>query len=195
MATHKLTLWPLGTTLEVSEEKSLLQILKDNGVQIKSSCGGVASCRDCIIKVLSGEDHLTPPGFAEIKLLGNVFHLTKERLSCQTKVMGEVTIDISEQSQSLGGDRVVPKKGPPRVATKLRKKKSLPESTPTPGGESVVKKDQAPQRQSQWYKHWEKESRPTGEGEEREKKQGGGRRPRPFRYRKEEGEGEGEGKP
>ena len=53
---------------------------------IKSSCGGVASCTDCRIKVIAGEDSLTTPPFEEVQLLGNVFHITKERLSCQAKI-------------------------------------------------------------------------------------------------------------
>lgn len=128
MAKHKVTLWPSGQVIEVDEVTPLLKALKDQGVFVKSSCGGVATCGDCKIKVAAGMDQLNAPTFGEMKLLGNVFHLTKERLSCQVKVLGDVTIDITEHDQSFGGDRFDPKAkafNPPKVATKLRKKADL----------------------------------------------------------------------
>ena len=92
---HKVTLLPQEQVIEVSEDLSLLEALRNEGVYIKSSCGGVASCSDCMIKVCGGEDHINTPSFEELALLGNVFHITKERLSCQTRINGDVTIDIS----------------------------------------------------------------------------------------------------
>lgn len=91
------TLYPTMQVLHVDSEKTLLPQLLAQGIFIKSSCGGHASCGDCKIKVRSGEDFCQSPPFAEIKLLGNVFHLTKERLSCQLKIIAPVTIDITEQ--------------------------------------------------------------------------------------------------
>lgn len=78
---HKVTLKPSGEIVEIEEGKNLLSALREQDIYVKSSCGGVASCSDCIVKIVSGEDHLTPPPFSELKLLGNVFHITKERLA------------------------------------------------------------------------------------------------------------------
>ncbi len=111
----KLTIKPFGKTVEVSESESLLLELKKNGYNIKSSCGGCASCGDCIIEVISGDKNLTMQTFEETRLLGNVFHITKERLSCQTKITGDVTIDISNHKQVFVKEK--PK-------TLLRKEKS-----------------------------------------------------------------------
>jgi 2Fe-2S ferredoxin len=98
---HKVTLKPSCNVVEVEEAQNLLEALREQDIYIKSSCGGVASCSDCIIKIVSGEDHLTPPPFSELKLLGNVFHITKERLACQTCVTGDVTIDMKNISQQF----------------------------------------------------------------------------------------------
>lgn len=95
----KITLLPMQTTLEVPNDTNLLKALKEAGLYIKSSCGGCASCGDCVIKVHTGEKNLTPQTFEETSLLGNVYHITKERLSCQTQVLGDVTIDIGNHNE------------------------------------------------------------------------------------------------
>lgn len=69
----------------VSEEESILEALRRERINIRSSCGGYASCSDCIVKVLSDPGKISPVNFDEKKLLGNVFHITKERLACQVR--------------------------------------------------------------------------------------------------------------
>lgn len=109
-----LTLRPEGITLDAPRDKDLLTIMREAGVYVKSSCGGHATCSDCIIKIVSGEDNLTPPPFGEIQLLGNVFHITKERLSCQTYLTGDATIDISGHDKARDEGRRGQKPGPKR---------------------------------------------------------------------------------
>lgn len=117
----RVKLVPQGKYIEVSEKKNLLQALRDQKIYVKSSCGGVASCSDCIIKIISGDESLSEVTFEEKKLLGNVFHITKERLSCQTYVQGEgVIIDLSGHDQVSDQDRLLFK------TTKLRKKGQEP---------------------------------------------------------------------
>tara|TARA_B100000886_G_C20292646_1_gene436132 strand:- start:117 stop:434 length:318 start_codon:yes stop_codon:yes gene_type:complete len=62
---------------------SLLDLLREKGVRIRSSCGGHATCGDCVVKVKSGDKLLSAVNFEEKKLLGNVYYITKERLACQ----------------------------------------------------------------------------------------------------------------
>jgi len=76
-----------GKKLSLLEGETLLEALRREGVPIRSSCGGFASCGDCIVLMKSETDNLNAPNFDEKKLLGNVFHITKERLSCQVKVI------------------------------------------------------------------------------------------------------------
>lgn len=91
----KITLEHNGETIEANDSDSLFVQLKAAGHNIKSTCGGCASCGQCVIIIKEGESHLQEPSFEEKQLLGNVFHITKERLSCQTYITGDVTIDIS----------------------------------------------------------------------------------------------------
>ena len=164
--THKLTLWPSNEVLEVSGEENIFAQLKKSGKKIKSSCGGCASCGDCVIIVKSGEDHLSPPGFEELRLLGNVFHITKERLSCQLKITGDVTIDISAHEKKPISVGPVDKK----PAVVVRKKSEIEEKAAQASAEP-------PKKQDEWFKHWEKPEDNIGKA----KQLGGNKRPKPFK--------------
>jgi ferredoxin len=96
----KLTLKPTNQVLEVSAKKSIFEQLNNMNIHLNSSCAGFGTCGDCVVKITKGEDQCSPPTYEEIKLLGNVFHLTHERLSCQLKIQSDVEIDISAQLNS-----------------------------------------------------------------------------------------------
>jgi ferredoxin len=171
----KLTLWPSGEILEVSAEENLLSQLKKAGKKIKSSCGGCATCGDCVVVVKSGELNLSPQSFEELRLLGNVFHITKERLSCQTKITGDVTLDISSHDKNTftgKNEKSQSPQGQKSTKTMLKKRveldKDLEES-----------KENVQDKSSQnWYRHWEKENQDPN----RPKKVGGNKRVKPFRF-------------
>jgi 2Fe-2S ferredoxin len=172
---HKVTLWPSGETLELSGEDTLLNQLKKAGKKIKSSCGGCATCSDCIIIVKSGEMNLSPQTFEELRLLGNVFHITKERLSCQTRVIGEVTLDISahEKNTFTGkGEKLGLPQGQKSTKTIVKKKEDIQKA--------VVESKEKNQEKSSgdWYRHWEKE----GQDPVKPKKLGGNKRVKPFNF-------------
>ena len=61
---------------------------------IDTSCVGKGTCGLCRVKILAGAEHLGPFTDEERKHLGNVYHLTKVRLSCRSKVSGDVTIQV-----------------------------------------------------------------------------------------------------
>lgn len=168
MSQFKCTLWPSGEVLDLNGEETLLKQLKDSGKSIKSSCGGCATCSDCIVIVKSGELNLTAQTFEELRLLGNVFHITKERLSCQTKLLGDVTLDVSAHEKSTQKvDKPAPK-SPTRLKKRVEIEKSVRESE---------EKNQA-KPQDTWYRHWEKED----DDASKPKRVGGNKRPRPFKF-------------
>lgn len=169
--TFKCTLWPSGEVVELSGEETLLVELKKAGKKLKSSCGGCATCTDCMVVVKSGELNLAPQTFEELRLLGNVFHITKERLSCQTKVLGDVTLDISHHEKGASTPQVVSK----ATRTKLKKREDVEKSARENEEKSQVK---APET---WYKHWEKDGKEVVE-DNKPKKLGGGKRPRAFDF-------------
>lgn len=168
---YKVTLKPSNQIVEIEEGKSLLTALLEKGIYIKSSCGGVASCSDCICKVVGGEDNLDPPPFAELKFLGNVFHLTKERLACQTTVHGDITLDISRHDQNIDQNRLKAKTTNLHLKTKVRKKSIVDQKKIEESKKKIekLKKDQ------EYFRHWEGDKK-----EKWQKKLGGSRKPRPF---------------
>lgn len=171
MSDYKVTLWPSGEILELTGEDTLLNQLKKAGKKIKSSCGGCATCSDCIVVVKSGEMNLTPQTFEELRLLGNVFHITKERLSCQTKITGDVTLDISahEKNTFTGKNEKVVQKS---TKTIIKKREDIEKSAI----ESKEKNQEKPS--DTWYRHWEKE----GEDTNKPKRLGGNKRVKPFNF-------------
>lgn len=96
----KITVLPYKKEITVSDGSNLREELIAAGLTIKSPCGGCASCSQCVITVKDNFDNLSEIGFEEKQILGNVFHITQERLSCQTTVLGDITIDISNHKQA-----------------------------------------------------------------------------------------------
>jgi ferredoxin len=61
---------------------------------IETSCVGKGTCGLCRVRIKAGAEHLNPYTEEELKHLGNVYHITKVRLSCRCKPTGDVTIEI-----------------------------------------------------------------------------------------------------
>lgn len=169
----KVTLGPSGQVIDVDAAKPLMQQLKEAGKNIKSSCGGCATCGDCVIIIKAGEENLSPMTFEEKRLLGSVFHITKERLSCQVQALGPVTIDISahEKKKSLKVEAAVSK----GTGVVVRKKEDLQE-TASKSQENIKEK-----KEDDWYRHWDKKD--EKDASKVPPKQGGGKRPKAFQVK------------
>jgi len=163
------------TSIEVDGETNLLVALREEGIYIKSSCGGYASCSDCMVKIVEGFDNINSPSFEETQMIGNVFHITKERLACQMKVCGEVSVDISRHDEAADAAKINKKnnkfrKNKPAVVKK-RSKAEVDEIM----NERRQKRDEKEVKRQSWEKHWEKEKDGLKRGT------GGGKRPKTFR--------------
>lgn len=79
--------------IEVPQGANLREVLVEQGIPVASSCGGVAVCSKCWVKVLEGENNLSAPNADEtnLKAANNLGRLY--RISCQTLVLGDVTLD------------------------------------------------------------------------------------------------------
>ncbi len=93
----KIKFVPQNIEVEVDSNKSVLEIAKEAGVQIKSVCGGTPSCAECKVQIAQGEYNVLPPSDREISLIGTAHFVDHSRLSCQLKCFGDVTIDLNEQ--------------------------------------------------------------------------------------------------
>jgi len=88
---------PQNIEVEVTPDKSLLQIATENNIEIKSICKGVPSCAECRVRVIEGENNVLPPSKPEINLIGTSWRIDSRRLSCQLRCFGDVTVDLTEQ--------------------------------------------------------------------------------------------------
>lgn len=173
MNEHKVKITPQGVELNVAEGEDLLTALRKADIYVKSSCGGHASCSDCLIKITEGFDNLNEPSFDETKLIGNVFHITKERLCCQTMVSGPIEIDLSSHDNSVDAEKLAAKSKKlyksRKSGVKVRSKEEVSEMYRDRAAAKKEKLD----KQNSWQKHWEKEGGASGRG--------GSKRPKSFR--------------
>ena len=88
------TFQPVGLRVDCGDGESVFEVGRRAGVEIATACVGKATCGLCRVKIVAGEAHTSPLNAAEKKHLGNVYFLTKMRLACQTRVHGDVVVDV-----------------------------------------------------------------------------------------------------
>ena len=88
---------PQNVEVDIQSEKSILEIALSKGLHIQSSCKGGASCGECRVYLLEGENHVLPPTPAELSIIGQGYFIDRRRLSCQLYCFGDVVVDLKEQ--------------------------------------------------------------------------------------------------
>lgn len=91
----KVLLEPQGISLEAKKKGNLLALLQENEIAVGNACGGNGLCASCKVSVLEGEKNLSRPNDREIELSERNHLQTNERISCQTKVLGDIRITTS----------------------------------------------------------------------------------------------------
>ncbi|MGE5465066.1 MAG: ASKHA domain-containing protein, partial [Syntrophothermus sp.] len=122
---HTVILQPSGRRGQVDEDTSVRAAARELGVEIESICAENATCGKCMILVEEGRfekynidsrrENLSPMGQAERAYLERRPKLLKDRgweigqvrLSCQCKVLGDVLINVPEESR--GNKQIVRK--------------------------------------------------------------------------------------
>ena len=125
MTKHNIILQPSGRRGQVEEGTSVRTAARELGVEIESICAENATCGKCMILVEEGRfekynidskrEHLSPISREERAYLERRPKLLKDkgweigqvRLSCQCKVMGDVLINVPEESR--GNKQIVRK--------------------------------------------------------------------------------------
>lgn len=77
----------------VDKPETLLQVLRREGFDISSYCGGMCSCGTCIVDVKGTQSVLTPISSREVAVLG-FSNRESSRLACQAKFQGEGSVHI-----------------------------------------------------------------------------------------------------
>jgi len=96
------TFEPGGQRGEAQPGESVFEVARRLEVAVETSCVGQGTCGLCRVKVIGGETLLSPYTEVEEKHLGNVYWLTKVRLSCQARLTGdgEVVVELAPKRQS-----------------------------------------------------------------------------------------------
>ncbi len=92
----KITFLPDGITIDVKPGTTVFRAAARAEVAIPSQCGGKCACALCRVKVVDGEGLASPMRWDEECHMGNAFFLTRERLSCQLQVFGDMTVEVEE---------------------------------------------------------------------------------------------------
>lgn len=91
----KITFLPMNTTLEVQAGESILDIALEHHVPVQHACGGFCACTTCHVRVKSGTQALSPMEEEEQERLERMGLLDEtSRLSCQSKVLGDVVVEV-----------------------------------------------------------------------------------------------------
>lgn len=94
------TYLPSGLRFACSDGDSVFAVARQAGLPITTACNAKATCGLCRVKIISGEAHLSPQNDLEKKHLGNVYFITKLRLSCQAVVTGgDVVVEIPDAAR------------------------------------------------------------------------------------------------
>ena len=90
------TFMPAGVSESYQDGERLFDIGRRVGIEIETACVGKGTCGLCRVRVTAGEEHLSPYNEEEQKHMGNVYFLTKVRLSCQaTASGGDIAVELA----------------------------------------------------------------------------------------------------
>ena len=95
----KLKFIPQNIEVDIDPNKNVLEVSRELGLPVQSSCNGMCGCGDCRVFVKEGETNLLQPTAKELKLIGQGYYLDQRRLACQLYCFGDVVIDLSEQEE------------------------------------------------------------------------------------------------
>lgn len=80
-------------SIDCAYGESLMKVLQRNDIPVASSCGGEGVCAKCRVKLVSGASNLSGAEELEKRILSKTFGNDEDRLSCQARVIGDITID------------------------------------------------------------------------------------------------------
>jgi uncharacterized 2Fe-2S/4Fe-4S cluster protein (DUF4445 family) len=82
---------PSGLEIELDEETTLREAAHLLGIDVHDRCGGNGACCNCVVTILQGMENICEKSIVEEA----VFYLDKnDRLSCQSRIHGDVTIRV-----------------------------------------------------------------------------------------------------
>lgn len=89
------TFHPSGKTVTIRRGETLLHAARVAGLPVAQSCGGVAVCSWCRMRIIRGREHLSPVVPAEERVHHRSNYDRDERAACQAEVLGDVVVTTS----------------------------------------------------------------------------------------------------
>lgn len=86
---------PLGKSREIKAGSTVLAAASQCDIPIGQSCMGEGICGWCKVTVVTGQEHLVPPGNLELKLIHEKEFRDDERAACLAKINGDITVTTS----------------------------------------------------------------------------------------------------
>jgi ferredoxin len=84
-----------NVSLDVPENYALIDMCEDHDTSILFGCRDGA-CGACMVRVIEGAENLTAMKDDERDFLETMAAEENERLACQCRVLGDVTLEVSE---------------------------------------------------------------------------------------------------
>lgn len=91
----KVTITTDKKTIEVRDNYPLIDMCEEHDTSILFGCRDGA-CGACMIKIIDGAEHISPMQDHEKDFLETMAAAPNERLACQCRVSGDITIEVSE---------------------------------------------------------------------------------------------------
>ena len=88
--------WPqFNKTIEVKPGTTILDAALDHEIPLQHACGGCCACTTCHVKIKEGMGNTSTIEEDELDRLESKSGITEQsRLGCQTKILGDVTVEI-----------------------------------------------------------------------------------------------------
>jgi ferredoxin len=92
---HKVFIKTDSKTLDVETGMALIDVCEDHDTSILFGCRDGA-CGACMVRILEGAESISKMDDNERDFLETMAAEPNERLACQCKVFGDVTLEVSE---------------------------------------------------------------------------------------------------
>ena len=103
----KLSFPQANKTFEVPEGFTILEVALNNDIDLEHNCGGNCACSTCHVVVRAGYANLSEKTSEEQDMLSEAEGLTEtSRLSCQSKICGDIIVEIPASSNPLNNPDV-----------------------------------------------------------------------------------------
>ncbi len=91
-ASRLVTFTPLGRCATARRDETLLDLARRAGAPLGNSCGGVGICARCKVRVLAGQENLSPPTSIELRFGAARGFADGERMACQAVVLNDCEV-------------------------------------------------------------------------------------------------------